>query len=228
MSQAATLLLAVCPLLTALAGCGAAPNREPTIASRAPTAESLSVRGFLDYDDGIALPQDGFAIVELRDTQSPHAIIAEQRIDLQGQSLPVQFELVVNRATLASDGTYAVRGAVKHGATALWATEPMVIDTSVAATVDIGLQVMKPVVVVAFGSNHECGGQHVAIGMAGDLLRVVIGDDYFDMRPVVTASGTKYEAVGDPTTTLWSEEHRTTLMVRGKELPECVWVSSHE
>jgi uncharacterized lipoprotein YbaY len=67
MSHAATLLLAACPLLTALTACGAAPSRETTNASRAQTAESLSARGFLDYVGGIALPQDGFAIVELRD-----------------------------------------------------------------------------------------------------------------------------------------------------------------
>ena len=147
MSPAAALLLAACPLLTALTGCGTSPDRETTVASGAQTAESLSVRGFLDYDGKIALPQDGFAIVELRDTDPPHAVVAEQRI---------------------------------------------------------------------------------TIGMAGDLLRVIIGDSYIDMQPVVAASGMKYEAVGDPTTTLWSLERRASLTVRGKALQECVWVSSQE
>ncbi len=228
MSHAATLLLAACPLLAALAGCGAGPARETTIASRAPTAESLSVRGFLDYDDKIALPQDGFAIVELRDTSPPRAVIAEQRVELLGQSLPLKFELLVDRALLASDRSYAVRGAIKQGAKALWATDPVVIDMTSAPGIDIGTQEMKPVVVVAFGSDFDCGDQRITIGMAGDLLRIIIGDSHIDMQPVVAASGMKYEAVGDPTTVLWSQERRASLTLRGNALHECVWVSSPE
>ena len=85
---------------------------------------------------------------------------------------------------------------------------------------------MKPVVVVAFGSDFDCDDQRISIGMAGDLLRVIIGDSYIDMQPVAAASGMKYEAVGDPTTTLWSLDRRASLTVRGKALQECVWVSS--
>ncbi len=90
----------------------------------------------------------------------------------------------------------------------------MVIDTTSAAAVDIGTQELKPVVVVAFGSDFDCGDQRITIGMAGDLLRVIIGDSYIDMQPVAAASGMKYEAVGDPTTVLWSQER--------------AWVSSQE
>lgn len=225
---AALLLLAACPLLAALTGCGTSPVREATVHSGAKTAESLSVRGFLDYDGKIALPQDGFAIVELRDTEPPRAVIAEQRAELQGQSLPLKFELLVDRALLASGSTYAVRGAIKQGARVLLATDPLVIDTSSAVDVDIGTQEMKPVVVVAFGSDFDCGDQRITIGMAGDLLRIIIGDSYIDMQPVVAASGKKYEAVGDPTTVLWSHERRASLTLRGTALQECVWVSSQE
>lgn len=228
MSHAATLLLAACSLLTALTGCGVTPAKESTAAGLAQADGSLSVRGALTYAGTIALPQDGLAIIELRDTEPPRAIIAEQRIDLQGRSLPVPFELVADRALLVNGRTYAVRGAVKQGAKALWGTDPVVIDTTPGATVDLGLQAMKPVVVVAFGSDWDCGGQRVAIGMAGDLLRIVIGDDYFDMRPVVAASGSKYEAVHDPTTTLWTKDRRATLTVRSKAYPDCVWVSNSQ
>jgi uncharacterized lipoprotein YbaY len=228
MSHAATFLLAACTLLTALTGCGVTSGSQAAAAGRARTVESLSVRGALIYEGGIALPQDGFAIVELRETEPPRAVIAEQHIDLQGRSLPVPFELVVDRAMLVNGGTYAVRGAVKQGAKASWATDPVVIDTTSGAAVDLGLQAMKPVVVVAFGSDWDCGGQRIAIGMAGDLLRVVMGDDYLDMRPVVAASGSKYEAMDDPTTTLLNKGHRATLTVRGKAYPECVWVSNSE
>jgi uncharacterized lipoprotein YbaY len=188
MSHAATLLLAACPLLTALTAFGAAPSRAATTAARAPAAESLSVRGFLGYAGEIALPRDGLVVVELRETEPPRAVIAEQRIELREQSLPVRFDLLVDRAMLASGRTYAVRGAIKRGAKVLLATDPLVIDTTSVAAVDIGIQQMKPVVVVAFASDWDCGSQRIAIGMGGDLLRVVVGADYFDMRPVVTAS----------------------------------------
>jgi len=223
---AALLLLAACPLLAALTGCSTSPDRETTAASGAQTAGSLSVRGFPDYDGNVTVPQDSFAIVELRDTEPPRAVVAEQHIELAGRSLPVQFALVVEHSKLASDSTYAVRGAVKQGAKALWATDPVVIDAHSTSTIDLGMQVVKPVIVAAFASTWNCGGQRVVIGMAGDLLRVVVGDEYFDMRPVVAASGMRYEALGDPTTTLWSLDRRASLTVRGKALQECVWVSS--
>jgi membrane-bound inhibitor of C-type lysozyme len=56
----------------------------------------------------------------------------------------------------------------------------------------------------------------------------VIGNDYFDVRPVFATSGTKYEAVADSGTTLWDKGRRATLTVRGKSYPECVWVSASE
>jgi uncharacterized lipoprotein YbaY len=228
MSHASKLLLVTYALLTALMGCGVAPSTEATAAGRAQPAESLSIRGALSYDGTITLPQDGFAIVELRDTEPPRAVIAEQRIELRGRSMPMQFELVVDRARLASDRAYAVRSAMKQGANVLWATDPVVIDTKPTSTIDLGMQAMKPVVVVAFASDWDCGGHRIVIGMAGDLLRVVIGDDYTDMRPVVTVPGTKYEAVDDPATTLWDKGRRATLTVRGKTYPECVWISASE
>lgn len=228
MSHAATFMLAACSLLTALTGCGVTPGNEATAAGLAQPVESLTVKGRLSHGGTIALPPNGFAIIELRDTEAPRAVIAEQRIELRGQSLPVQFDLVIDRAKLASDRTYAVRGAVKQGATVLWATDPVVIETTSTSTIDLGLQAMKPVVVVAFGSDYECGGQRITIGMAGDLLRVVVGNDYFDMRPVVAASGTKYEAMDDPATALWTKDRGATLTVRGKAYPECVWVSGSQ
>lgn len=125
-----------------------APGTEAASAGHGQPVESLTVRGALSYDGTIALPQDGFAIVELRDTEAPHAVVAEQRIELRGQSLPVQFGLVVNRARLASGRTYAVRGAVKQGANALWTTDPVAVNTASATIIELGMQDMKPARVV--------------------------------------------------------------------------------
>ena len=88
MSRAVALLLAACPLLAALTRCSTSPDRETIVASGAQTAESVSVRGFLDYDGKVAFPQDSFAIVEFRDAEPPRPVIAEQRVKYAGSVAP--------------------------------------------------------------------------------------------------------------------------------------------
>lgn len=73
----------------------------------------------------------------------------------------------------------------------------------------------------AFGDTLQCGDQRIAIDVDGDGVRLTVGAESFDMRPVVSASGAKYEAVGDPTTTFWSKGDRGLLEVRGQAYPEC-------
>ncbi|MEY2920542.1 MAG: hypothetical protein RL261_1847 [Pseudomonadota bacterium] len=178
------------------------------------------MRGALRVGGAATLPQADFAIVELRDTAPPREVVAEQRIELRGRTVPVPFELVVNRDRLASDRTYAVRGALKKGVEALWVTAPVVIDiTSNAA--DVGLLELKPAVVTAFATYWDCGSTRLALGMVGERFTLLIDGQAFEMRPVVAASGEKFEAVGDPSTSLWDEGPRATLTVRGTAYPQC-------
>lgn len=73
----------------------------------------------------------------------------------------------------------------------------------------------------ALGDTLQCGDQRIAVDVDGDGLRLTVGAESFDMRPVVSASGAKYEAVADPTTTFWSKGERGLLEVRGQAYPEC-------
>lgn len=68
----------------------------------------------------------------------------------------------------------------------------------------------------------RCGDQEIAAGFEGQAMRLRVGDETFDLRGVVSASGAKYEAVGDPATTYWSKGSNATLVVRGRSYPECV------
>jgi heat shock protein HslJ len=52
-------------------------------------------------------------------------------------------------------------------------------------------------------------------------MLLTVGGEVFEMRPVEAASGTRYEAMNDPTTTFWNKGDRSTITVRGRTLPEC-------
>ena len=190
---------------------------------QAVTSPTLSIKGALTYRERIALPPDSVAVVELRDTSSADgAVLAEQRIALAGKQVPVSFELSVERAGLSAGQPYAVRGAILQGAHARWASAPIAIDPA-QLTIDLGMlnmtRLQQP---LAFASTLRCGELWVMIGMLGDTLNLEVGEVRYPLREVVSASGARYEAVGDPTTTFWSKGERATLVVKGKAYPECL------
>ena len=62
-----------------------------------------------------SLPDEGDAIVELRDaTSTDGPIVAEQRIALRGAQPPIRFALTVDPGRLRADATYTVRGAIQE------------------------------------------------------------------------------------------------------------------
>ncbi len=76
-----------------------------------------------------------------------------------------------------------------------------------------------------------CGNREVVIEYRHDTLVLSIGRETFLMRPVRSASGSKYVADNDPKTTFWSKGDRAQLVVKGQSLPECtrasVWRLPH-
>jgi heat shock protein HslJ/membrane-bound inhibitor of C-type lysozyme len=75
-------------------------------------------------------------------------------------------------------------------------------------------------------STLQCGDQRVALGMLGDTPQLTVGEARFALRPVEAASGAKYEALGDPSTTFWSRGDRAMLAVKGQGYPECLRVDA--
>jgi uncharacterized lipoprotein YbaY len=187
------------------------------------TSPTLSIKGALTYRERIAVPPDSVAVVELRDsTSADAAVVAEQRIVLAGRQVPVPFELSVERAALTAGQAYIVRGAILQGAHARWASAPIAIEPAQPA-IDLGMlnmtRVQQP---LAFASTLRCGDQLVMVGMLGDTLNLAVGEARYPLRQVVSASGARYEAVDDPTTTFWSKGGRATLVVKGNAYPECL------
>lgn len=189
---------------------------------QAVTPATLSIKGALTYRERVALPPGSVAIVELREMSSAEGpVVAEQRIALAGRQVPIPFELSVDRAALAAGQAYAVRGAVRLDTGASWVSASIAIDPAQPA-IDLGTLDMARVVPLAFASTLRCGDQSATVGMVGNTLTVVVDGTRYPLRQAVSASGARYEAVDDPTTTFWSKGDRATLVVKGRVYPECV------
>lgn len=210
-----------------------APERTPPVPERAqpvpeppqPPAEraqSLVIKGAMAYRERIALPPDASAVVELREGPGTGGrVVAEWRSALKGRQVPVAFELNVDRAKLVAGARHSLRGAIFVGGRPAWITEPVPIDPSSAA-IDVGLLRLAGVQPLAFASTLVCGDRSVTFGHVGSTTRMEAGGETFDLRPVRSASGARYEALGDPSTSFWSKGDRATVVVRGQPWPECV------
>ena len=186
----------------------------------------MLIRGELASRARIALPPDGVAIVELT-RPSDGRVIADQRIALNGRQAPIAFELRVRREALRPDTGYALRGAVQARGQAVWLSDP--VDVRLArGDVNAGALMLRPWEAVAFASRLDCGERTARVGVVRsgdrDVTRLAIEGERYVMDSVVSASGARYEAVGDPTTQLWVKGDRATLTLRGETLPECAVV----
>ena len=212
------LAMLLCVSVAWLAGCAS---------GGAPAADAVMlVRGELASRARIALPPDGVAIVELT-RPSDGRVIADQRIALNGRQAPIAFELRVRREALRPDTGYALRGAVQARGQAVWLSDP--VDVRLArGDVNAGALMLRPWEAVAFASRLDCGERTARVGIIRsgdrDVTRLAIEGERYVMDSVVSASGARYEAVGDPTTQLWVKGDRATLTLRGETLPECAVV----
>jgi heat shock protein HslJ/uncharacterized lipoprotein YbaY len=182
----------------------------------------LVVVGQLSYQQRVALPPDSRAVVELRDeTAAPMPVIAEQRIDLAGRQVPIAFALTVDRARLQIGHRYAVRAGITTGGRVAWVADPVRVDLAPARP-DAGTLVLRPFEALAFATVFYCGDLRLELGFTDRAMRMKALNQSFEMRQARSASGARYEAVDDPTTSFWNKGQRGTLVIRGREYPECV------
>lgn len=187
---------------------------------------SLHITGSLSYLARIALPPDALAIVELSDPSVPGGrLVAEQRITLDGRQVPIPFELVVEPGALLPDQPYLIRGAVLSAGLAAWLTDEVPLVPSIES-LDLGVVMMHPNEPIAFASELVCGDQAIRVGVLEDRMRLQVGDRAFDLRQAVSASGARYVALADPTTSFWSKGDRGMLEVAGTAYPECIPVET--
>jgi heat shock protein HslJ/uncharacterized lipoprotein YbaY len=198
-----------------LAGCAAPAGSIPKIEER------LVIRGELFYPERIALPPASVAVVELRAADvRPAPLVAEERQPLGGRQVPIPFELSVDPAALENGVRHVFRGAIVSTPGSLRVTQGVAIAVR-AGVVELGALRLRPVEQTAFGTPYRCGDATVIFGVLGAHERMVVGGQTFDLKPVVSASGARYEALDGTDTRFWGKGDRATVTVRGAELPEC-------
>ena len=184
-------------------------------------SQKLSITGTLSYPERVALPPESIAIIEVRDASSADGpVITEQGIVLQGRQVPIPFELTMDCEALVAGKPYTVRVSIVFGGRPRWTTEAVWFDPA-SETVDLGTLRLMRVKAEEVAITLRCGTQSVTVEHTNDMLRLMVGGETFDMRSVRAASGAKYEVVNDPSTTFWSKGDRATLVVRGRNYPEC-------
>jgi heat shock protein HslJ/uncharacterized membrane protein/uncharacterized lipoprotein YbaY len=217
-----------CAVFVGLLGCFGAKALADT---QAP--DTLMIRGSLTYMLRIALAPDARAVVELRrEPVEEGRPVAELRFATEGRQVPLPFELAVARAELDPASRYFLRAGVFVDGLPQWVTEPVKVDLGAAAKVpggkpqlrriDLGAMRMSQPSAGAFQTVFRCGDERVVVGYSRTAMLLTVGGETFEMRQVPAASGAKYEAVTDPTTSLWNQGDATTITVRDRQLGGCV------
>jgi heat shock protein HslJ/membrane-bound inhibitor of C-type lysozyme len=151
--------------------------------------------------------------------------VADWRRTLLGQQLPIRFELVYDPAQIDAARNYGVRAAIIAGGQPQWASEAKPVTLAGGGGTEAGTLLLAPYQALAFASTLDCGGRQAQFGIARrdgqDLPQLVVGSRRYDLRQVPAASGARYEAIGDPRTSLWNKGERTTVTVGGEVWPEC-------
>lgn len=89
----------------------------------------LTVRGTLSFPDETSVPEDGVAVVEIRDGAAPDGTpgVAQQRItSIGGREVP--FTLQIDHGRLADGKDYVIRGTILNGQTATWLSNAVPVD----------------------------------------------------------------------------------------------------
>jgi len=208
-------------LLAACADTPKYPELEPT---KRQAAQGPAIRGELTYRQRIALPPEVMAVVELRELGGNGSVVADWRRTLLGQQVPIRFELVYDPAQLDAAKSYGLRAAIFERGQPIWASEPRPVAIA-GGSIDAGTLLLAPYQALAFASLLKCGERSALFGIGRrdgrDAPQLVIGERRYDLKPVPAASGARYEAVGDPRTSVWNKGDRATVTVGGVAWPEC-------
>jgi len=127
------------------------PVGTPKVAVPEPpqTTAMLEVTGQITYRERIALPPQSVAVVTLRDVtvaDAPSTVLAEQRLDLAGRQVPVDFRVTVDRSKLQSQRKYSIRASiVGPDQRLLWTTPDAHLINPAAPSVALGTLTMNRV-----------------------------------------------------------------------------------
>ena len=104
-------------------------NTPPTNASASPTpavSSFLDLSGSVTYRARIALPPDAVLIVRVQDVSragAPARVLAEQRIDLTGQQVPIPFNATVDRDLIGKKARVTVSARIERAGKLLFVSD---------------------------------------------------------------------------------------------------------
>ena len=194
----------------------------------APASPTLSITGELSYLARIALPPETIAIVELSDPSVPGGrVVTEQRIALEGRQVPIPFQLQVERGALEPEQAGEIRAVLLADALVIWRLDPRGIDMA-ADAIDLGTLVLRQEAPIVLDQTLVCGDRRIRVGFDDARMRLEADGRAFDLRQALSASGARYVALADPTTSFWSKGDGGQLELAGTSAPECVPVATTE
>lgn len=196
-------------LIAAVSSCWLLVQAAPAAADEA----TRTIEGTLTSRVRMALSKDAFAVVEARGKDG--RLLAETKVPADGHQLPLSYSL---RIPAGVDAT--LRAGVFVRGRPSWASEPVQVtaDSRHDAAVELALKPFKP---MAFTSRLGCGDTIVTVGVVGQNAVLEAAGERFELAPVRSASGQRFEAAGDSGTFFWPKADKSLVSIRGQLLPEC-------
>ncbi len=208
-SRMATALLVLG--MAVLAGC----------AGGSTSAGSVAVRGELGYRERIALPPKAVASVEVRAFDADGArVVGSFRESLAGRQVPIPFALDAVRSRRHPAAVYELRASVADADRVLRASDPLLLDltSSVAETGAIELRAWPQ---RDLGVAYACGDETLSVEFGDTGARLVAAGSGYELEPVPAASGARYQATSDETTSFHEKAGEAIAVVAGRQLAPC-------
>ena len=146
-----------CLLAATLAFTVAACSSSPGTNDIEPNAGMTTITGSFTYRERIALPSGALGIVKLSDVSRADAValvLAEEVIDLDGRSVPIDYTLRVPTPDIAANLSYAVRAEIRGADGSLMWTTDTIHPIDPAA----GDQTMAPITLIRIGGRPSAPG----------------------------------------------------------------------
>lgn len=209
MDRLTTLL--VCLVMLAAAGCGSDDQ-----VNEVAVPDALNIEGEVEFTGD--LPGDATARIQLRTAEGGDAVARlEQPVPAGAQSVP--FTLQVERAQLETNARYQMEADVLAGGRVLRSMPPREVDTG-ADSIDAGALSLTPV--EAASHTFVCGDEQVTLSVEEDGAWLSLAGNRYEMRRVVSASGSRYQALDDDDIVFWEKGERASLEFREADYPECI------
>lgn len=96
---------------------GATPPASPVATQPAAASSFIDLAGQVSYRVRIALPADAVLIIRIQDTAragAPARVLAEQRIQLAGQQVPIAFQTTIDRDLVGKKARVTVAARIEH------------------------------------------------------------------------------------------------------------------